>query len=686
MSTRSKRVTARVSQKHAPETDWSKAINFTPLPAEIIIYEPDETVPVVRGKIGNGQTKINDLPFCGIGVGANTSANGEIFNDYENNVAGAKCFNILDLNNKKDILTLDSIQGLEIDQEISLVLNANYDFYRTISSVDTVNNTIQLNEALPNEWGTTMSTDPTKNKLWIPAEPQLGTTILASYAHTQGVGNIACNEGSHSEGGYNITSGKYGHTEGRRNKAGFAAHAQNEDNKAIGNFSSAGGKGNIATVTAQDVIGTYNKINHDAIAIIGNGKSDTERNNALEVLKDGSATLDKQGFSANSILRKDYLDSKIGTTETVEILALQENKLSNNLGDSPIINLQVTPSNSTSNNKIVVSDSYNLISIDLSKFTYNFNGYPAITAGGLTLYYKNNKLYLVGKYTAADYKQFVGIAKAELIGGITYTSAVYDKTVGGIGFQVVASGIGSGVMDITMGATSAQGISFRNYLVTANTTATINLNVKRDISFKDQEVRFIISEGSVRNFAPFGHCQVLSLPEEYSEPTLIENYNLVSYQDDMYIYSSIPCSFDYLINRQARTEEQVDNLNEKVNILSSTGLTREIVRYIPLAHEAKENVIYMVGPSQATEKLLIYSNEAETLISYEPGLYKKEIQSMQHISATDTYYLNFGDEEQAWYFNVSDMKSFDYLYGYYTAKNKKLQIEFRLLNEWGVNG
>lgn len=53
----------RAQQKHDIEANWIKAVNFIPLAGEIIIYDTDEYYNYVRYKIGNGMTKVNELPF-----------------------------------------------------------------------------------------------------------------------------------------------------------------------------------------------------------------------------------------------------------------------------------------------------------------------------------------------------------------------------------------------------------------------------------------------------------------------------------------------------------------------------------------------------------------------------------------------------------------------------------------------
>ena len=56
----------RFTQKHDIEENWKKAINFIPKQAEIIVYDIDDTHDYVRKKIGDGVTKVNDLPFVGV--------------------------------------------------------------------------------------------------------------------------------------------------------------------------------------------------------------------------------------------------------------------------------------------------------------------------------------------------------------------------------------------------------------------------------------------------------------------------------------------------------------------------------------------------------------------------------------------------------------------------------------------
>ena len=58
-----KTISARMQMKTDTALNWSKAINFIPKKGEIIIYEADSDYGYERMKIGDGSTKVNDLPF-----------------------------------------------------------------------------------------------------------------------------------------------------------------------------------------------------------------------------------------------------------------------------------------------------------------------------------------------------------------------------------------------------------------------------------------------------------------------------------------------------------------------------------------------------------------------------------------------------------------------------------------------
>ena len=58
-----KPLNARILNKHSPRVDWDKAVNFIPLPGELIIYDADEEQVLPRLKVGDGVTLVNDLAY-----------------------------------------------------------------------------------------------------------------------------------------------------------------------------------------------------------------------------------------------------------------------------------------------------------------------------------------------------------------------------------------------------------------------------------------------------------------------------------------------------------------------------------------------------------------------------------------------------------------------------------------------
>lgn len=54
---------ARLLMKNDTATNWAKATNFIPKKGEIIVYNVDSNYNYERMKIGDGITKVEELPF-----------------------------------------------------------------------------------------------------------------------------------------------------------------------------------------------------------------------------------------------------------------------------------------------------------------------------------------------------------------------------------------------------------------------------------------------------------------------------------------------------------------------------------------------------------------------------------------------------------------------------------------------
>lgn len=56
-------IKTRIQLKNDTEANWRRALHFSPMRGEIIIYSPDDSHPFSRLKVGDGTTNVNDLPF-----------------------------------------------------------------------------------------------------------------------------------------------------------------------------------------------------------------------------------------------------------------------------------------------------------------------------------------------------------------------------------------------------------------------------------------------------------------------------------------------------------------------------------------------------------------------------------------------------------------------------------------------
>lgn len=87
-----KEIKSRVILKHDTEAHWQLAINFTPKQGEIIIYDIDSNHSYERIKIGDGATKVNNLPFADANKVDKISGKSLSTNDYttaeKNKLAG----------------------------------------------------------------------------------------------------------------------------------------------------------------------------------------------------------------------------------------------------------------------------------------------------------------------------------------------------------------------------------------------------------------------------------------------------------------------------------------------------------------------------------------------------------------------------------------------------------------------
>jgi hypothetical protein len=54
---------ARISQLHKTELEWQEYVQLVPEPGELIVYDPDESHPYARVKLGDGVHTLKELDF-----------------------------------------------------------------------------------------------------------------------------------------------------------------------------------------------------------------------------------------------------------------------------------------------------------------------------------------------------------------------------------------------------------------------------------------------------------------------------------------------------------------------------------------------------------------------------------------------------------------------------------------------
>lgn len=146
-------------------------------------------------------------------------------------------------------------------------------------------------------------------------------------SHAEGWNTHATSYQSHAEGSATQATGWHSHAEGYNSLAyGMDSHSEGNQTKATGNYSHAEGNYTEAKNEGEHASGMYNKSNNQdanaqTIFSIGIGTSDTDRKNAIEVLRDGRVFIKGIGGydgtnPFGSISLQDFL-SGLSTTSTM---------------------------------------------------------------------------------------------------------------------------------------------------------------------------------------------------------------------------------------------------------------------------------------------------------------------------------------------------------------------------------
>ena len=141
------------------------------------------------------------------------------------------------------------------------------------------------------------------------------TTASGDYSHAEGWGTIASGVYSHAEGSSGqlddeelIASGYFSHAEGFSTQAiGRASHTGGQYSKAKNDYSFAHGLNVISAADGQVVFGKYNEEDSDALFIIGNGSSSSNKSNVFSVNSAGNIVVNSNFKIIDKNNPNDYL-------------------------------------------------------------------------------------------------------------------------------------------------------------------------------------------------------------------------------------------------------------------------------------------------------------------------------------------------------------------------------------------
>lgn len=330
-----KTINARLQQKHDIEAHWKLATNFIPKAGEIIVYDDLNKI-----KIGDGTTYVDKLPFTNGSVGekhinGNSEVKGEIFNDYENNLAAglyshAEGYSTLAGGEKSHAEGSSTrAYGVSSHAEGSGTIAYGSDAHSEGTNTKAggeASHAEGYNTKTATEFGFLMTnyevvdfdedeqgnhlcevritlsdlTDFKRNATLIfDTDSDLDTVQASSISidypkkaiRMAGQGsdatimNNVVFEDLSRRFIYMLNQPSIGPVP--RNGAPYA-HAEGYETQALGEASHAGGLGTIASAEAQTAIGKYNAEDADALFIVGNGTDYGHRSNAFTVDKDGN--------------------------------------------------------------------------------------------------------------------------------------------------------------------------------------------------------------------------------------------------------------------------------------------------------------------------------------------------------------------------------------------------------------
>lgn len=255
------------------------------------------------------------------------------------------------------------------------------------------------------------------------------THAKASQSHAEGSATQATGQHSHAEGYNSFAYGRDSHAEGNNTKAGvdwnqdlsWAAHAEGMYSQATGYVSHSEGQNTIASGTAshaegieteaynigEHASGMFNKSNNkdanaQTIFSIGIGTSDTDRKNAIEILRNGQVLIKGiGGYDGTNPFDCNFggivcltLGKSMETTQAEKIITVLQDILTNK--KHYILTIYDTVEDKFFGDCEVVQSGTNSVNI--------ISNYLSTTLSGYTIYYSfktDTKAYTRNKYSVS---------------------------------------------------------------------------------------------------------------------------------------------------------------------------------------------------------------------------------------------------------------------------------------------
>ena len=350
-------------------------------PGAIIIYDVDAIHSSPRFKIGDGVTKINDLPFAGaesmlnVGKFATSFGKGSLMSQEElklgtislGKISPSVIFANGDIpvgSSTFPFKITDRVAGAAIDTWLDKFKNTPHNgmvlkIGNNLCPLYVSDETFSISGSIISGYSGTITfmngyttTEAITNGTHVEElymGVALGDASVAANVRTLALGEASFTEGrmtrttknadaAHAEGYLSSAEGEAAHAEGISTIAyGNASHAQGNSTIAYGAHSSAAGNKTRASQPNQFVVGKFNENKTTTLFEVGNGTGEDgttdsdgnpySRSNAFEVYHDGHAELQTQGKTNKSVTTKEFVDKEI---QTVTDLVSDEVKNINN--------------------------------------------------------------------------------------------------------------------------------------------------------------------------------------------------------------------------------------------------------------------------------------------------------------------------------------------------------------------